>query len=74
MPRCFVMQPFDRGEFDRRFDEIYKPAIEEAGFDPYRVDRDPTASIPIESIEAGIVGSVACFADVTIDNPNVWFE
>src|SRR6516165_4601685 len=74
MPRCFVMQPFDGGEFDRRFDEVYKPAIEEAGFEPYRVDRDPSASVPIENIEGGIQGSVACFADVTIDNPNVWFE
>jgi len=74
MPRCFVMQPFDGGEFDRRFDEIYKLAIEEAGFEPYRVDRDPGASIPIQSIESGINSSIACFADVTIDNPNVWFE
>jgi hypothetical protein len=38
------------------------------------VDRDPSASVPIENIEGGIQGSVACFADVTIDNPNVWFE
>lgn len=74
MPRCFVMQPFDGGEFDKQFDEIYKLAIEEAGFEPYRVDRDPGASVPIENIESGIRGSVACFADITIDNPNVWFE
>lgn len=74
MPRCFVMQPFDGDEFDKRFDEIYKPAIEEAGFDPYRVDRDPSASIPITNIETGIRESVACFADISKDNPNVWFE
>jgi hypothetical protein len=74
MPRCFVMQPFDGGEFDRRFEEVYKPAIEEAGFEPYRVDKDHSASIPIDSIESGIINSVACLADVTIDNPNVWFE
>jgi hypothetical protein len=74
MPRCFVMQPFDGDEFDKRYDEIYKPAIEEAGFDPYRVDRDFGASIPIENIESGIRDSAACFADITKDNPNVWFE
>jgi hypothetical protein len=39
------MQPFDGGEFDKRFDEIYKPAIEEAGFEPYRVDRDPSTTL-----------------------------
>jgi hypothetical protein len=74
MPRCFVMQPFDGADFDKRYDEIYKPAIEEAGFDPYRVDRDPHAAIPIENIESGIRNSVACFVDISLDNPNVWFE
>jgi len=74
MPRCFVMQPFDGAEFDKRYDEIYKSAIEEAGFEPYRVDRDPSAAIPIENIESGIRDSVVCFADISIDNPNVWFE
>jgi predicted transcriptional regulator len=74
MPRCFVMQPFDGDEFDKRFDEIYKPAIEAAGFEPYRVDRDPSASIPIANIQDGIKDSAACFADITKDNPNVWFE
>lgn len=74
MPLCFVMQPFDGGDFDKRYDEIYKPAIEEAGFDSYRVDRDANAAIPIDSIESGIRTAAACFADITIDNPNVWFE
>ena len=45
------MQPFDGAEFDKRYDEIYKPAIEEAGFEPYRVDKDPSATILIEYIE-----------------------
>lgn len=74
MPRCFVMQPFDGAEFDRRYDEIYKEAIEQAGFEPYRVDRDRSAAIPITYIENGIKASAACFADISIDNPNVWFE
>jgi hypothetical protein len=50
------MQPFDGDEFDKRYDEIYRPAITEAGFEPYRVDRDPGASIPIANIESGIRG------------------
>jgi hypothetical protein len=74
MPRCFVMQPFDGDEFDKRYDEIYGPAITEAGFEPYRVDRDPAASIPISNIESEIRESAVCFADISIDNPNVWFE
>lgn len=74
MPTCFVMQPFDGGAFDRRYEEVFKPAILKAGLDPYRVDQDPKASIPIEHIEAGIRDAQICLAEITLDNPNVWFE
>lgn len=74
MKTCFVIQPFDKGAFDKRFDEILTPAIKASGLDPYRVDRDPSASIPIESIEEGIKDATLCLADVSTDNPNVWFE
>jgi hypothetical protein len=72
--KCFMIQPFDGGKFDKRFDEVFKPAVTNAGLEPYRVDRDPGASIPIDEIEKGIRQSAVCFADVTLDNPNVWFE
>jgi len=41
MATCFVMQPFDGSIFDRRYDEIFAPAIRDAELDPYRVDQDP---------------------------------
>jgi hypothetical protein len=71
---CFVIQPFDGGPFDRRFDDVVSPAIEKAGLSPYRVDRDPSVAVPIEAIESGIREARACVADITTDNPNVWFE
>lgn len=74
MPTCFVIQPFDSGKFDKRFDDVYKPAIEAAVLDAYRVDRDPKVEIAIEAIEEGIRNSAICLADVTTDNPNVWYE
>lgn len=74
MARCFVMQPFDRGVFDKRYDDVFAPAIQEAGLEPYRVDRDPSVSIPIDEIESGIRRSEICLAEITTDNPNVWFE
>jgi hypothetical protein len=74
MPTCFVIQPFDKGKFDKRYDDVFKPAIEAAGLDPYRVDRDPAVSIPIDEIESGISSAAICLADITTDNPNVWFE
>lgn len=74
MPTCFVIQPFDSGKFDKRYDDVYAPAIQLAGLDPYRVDRDPGVDVPIEAIEEGIRNAAVCLADITTDNPNVWYE
>lgn len=74
MPSCFVIQPFDGGRFDKRYTDTFQPAIKAAGLDPYRVNRDPSVSIPINEIEQGIRGAAVCFAEITLDNPNVWFE
>jgi hypothetical protein len=74
MPTCFVIQPFDQGPFDKRYEDVFEPAIKDAGLEAYRVDRDPGVSIPIDQIESGIRGAQVCLADVTLDNPNVWFE
>jgi hypothetical protein len=74
MPTCFVIQPFDKDKFDKRFEDIFKPAIEAAGLTAYRVDKDYGVEIPIDSIEDGIRSSAICLADITTDNPNVWYE
>jgi len=74
MPMCFVIQPFDGGPFDKRYDDTLEPAIRAAGIEPYRVDRDESSVIPIASIERGIRNSDICLADISTDNPNVWFE
>jgi hypothetical protein len=74
MSRCFVIQPFDKGPFDKRYRDILAPAIVDAGLDPYRVDEDPSANILIDDIESGIGASAICLADITTDNPNVWYE
>lgn len=74
MDRCFVIQPFDGGMFDARYEDVIAPAITAAGLEPYRVDRDPKVSIPIQDIESGIRNARICLAEITLDNPNVWFE
>ncbi len=71
---CFIMQPFDGGTFDKRYKDVFGPAIINAGLEPYRVDQDPKVSIPIQDIERGIREAKICFAEITLDNPNVWFE
>ena len=54
MQTCFVIQPFDGGRFDKRYDDVYAPAIRDAGLEPYRADRDVKAEVLIDAIEEGI--------------------
>jgi hypothetical protein len=72
--QCFVIMPFDNDKYDRRYDETFSSAIQSAGFKPYRVDKDPSVQIPIEQIHEKIKLSDACFAEISTDNPNVWYE
>ena len=74
MGRCFVIQPFDKGAYDKRYEDVLVPAIVNAGLEDYRVDRDPATKVLIEAIEEGIRSSDACIAEITTDNPNVWYE
>ena len=74
MAKCFIIQPFDKGKFDQRYQDSFEPAIRGTGLEPYRIDGDWSVRIPIEEIEKGIRSCALCFADITIDNPNVWYE
>ena len=60
MQTCFVIQPFDSGKFDKRYESVFKPAIEAAGLESYRVDRDPAVEVPIDAIEDGIRNAAIC--------------
>ena len=71
---CFVIQPFDEAKYDKRYRDIFEPAIRDAGVEPYRVDGDPNADVIISAIEEGIEKSDLCFAEITSNNPNVWYE
>ena len=71
---CFIIQPYDKGKFDKRYKDIIKPMIVECGFIPYRVDEDYGTDIPIEAIESGLKRSRIVIAEITTNNPNVWFE
>lgn len=71
---CFVIQPFDNGKFDRRYQEIIKPAIESCGLSPYRVDEDYKIDVPVSAIQSGILNASVIIAEISTDSPNVWFE
>lgn len=70
---CFVMMPF--GEwFDRYYQEIYAPAIKEAGFEPVRGDELFHTGSVVEQIWEQIEKAKLLLADLTGKNPNVFYE
>lgn len=80
--RAFVVMPFGvkKGPdgTDINFDEIYKqllaPAIAEAGLTPTRADADRRGgSIHLDMFQELLLAEFVV-ADVTLDNPNVWYE
>ncbi len=73
-PRCFVIQPFDNGNYDKRYKDVFQPAIQKADLTSYRIDNDLSVKIPIDEIEKGISECLVCFAEISTDNPNVWYE
>ena len=71
---CFVIQRFDGGIYDRRYQETFAPAIELAGAKPLRADEVLGTTPVIEKIESGLRAATVAFADVSEDNANVFLE
>lgn len=75
LSRVFVIQKFDNGGlYDKRYEELFKPALEAARTEPVRADSILGLQPIIEKIEGAIREADICFADVSTDNPNVWLE
>jgi hypothetical protein len=70
---CFVMMPFGPW-YDRYYQDIYVPAIKDAGFEPIRADELFTTGSVVEQIWEQIEKSKVLLADLTEKNPNVFYE
>ncbi|WP_398309267.1 TRAFs-binding domain-containing protein [Zoogloea sp.] len=79
---AFVAMPFgtkpnDKGEqvdFNRIFDELIKPALEDAGLEVLRADKEQRAGdIRLDMFQELLMADLVV-ADLSIDNPNVWYE
>ena len=80
---CFVDMPFGKktdlaSKIEIDFDEIYnkaiKPAIEAAGLEPIRGDEERTGGIIHTAMFARLLLSEYVVADLTMANPNVFYE
>lgn len=81
-PHAFVAMPFGTKpgrdgkniDFNRVYAEYIKPALETAGLEPFRADEETRAGdIRVDMFQELLVADLV-IADLTIDNPNVWYE
>lgn len=70
---CFVMMPFGTW-FDRYYQQIYVPAIREAGFEPIRADELFTTGSVVEQVWEQIEKAKLLLADLSEKNANVFYE
>ncbi len=81
-PHAFVAMPFGSKpgsdgsliHFNRVYSEYIGPALELAGLEPFRADEETCAGdIKTDMFQELLVADLVV-ADISIDNPNVWYE
>lgn len=72
-PKCFVVMQFT-DEFDDLYTEVIKPTCEQYGYLVVRGDDSSDTGLIIEDIIREIRESSLIIADITPDNPNVFYE
>lgn len=81
-PHAFVAMPFglkkdNQGneiDFHRIYVELIKPALEAAGLDVFRADEEERAGdIHTDMFQELLIADLVV-ADLTLENPNVWYE
>jgi tetratricopeptide (TPR) repeat protein len=80
--RAFVVMPFGRKtasdgteiDFDAIYTKLLAPAVEAAGLQPHRADAERRGgSIHADMFQELLLAEFVV-ADLTVDNPNVWYE
>ena len=65
---------YENGHFSKVYDQIFKPAIEDAGYEPYRVDENKICDSIIKKIFDAIINCPMALCDLSNRNPNVLYE
>ena len=74
---AFVAMPFgvkDCIDFNSVYDDYIKPALESAGFEVFRADEEMRAGNIRTDMFQELMLADLVVADLSIDNPNVWYE
>jgi hypothetical protein len=72
-PHAFVIMPFDR-EFQPIYEQLIRPALEDAGYDIIRADSFLDQQNILQTIVREIASADLVIADVTTINANVFYE
>ncbi|WP_255088518.1 MULTISPECIES: tetratricopeptide repeat-containing protein [unclassified Synechococcus] len=82
LPHAFVVMPFGRKpggdgvpiDFNRIYSNFIHPALKKAGLEPFRADEEQRAGNIHSDMFQELLLADLVVADLTIDNPNVWYE
>jgi tetratricopeptide (TPR) repeat protein len=80
--RAFIVMPFGKKkapdgteiDFDAVYADLIKPALEAADLIPHRADAERRAGSIHADMFQDLLLSELVVADMTVDNPNVWYE
>src|SRR5919107_6431938 len=73
----FVAMPYNNKEgidFNKIFSDLIKPALEEEGYEVFRADQEQRAGEIRTDMFQELLLADLVVADLSIDNPNVWYE
>jgi tetratricopeptide (TPR) repeat protein len=80
--RAFIVMPFGRKkasdgveiDFNQVYEQLLKPAVEAAGLRPHRADAERRGGSIHADMFQDLLLAEFVVADLTVDNPNVWYE
>jgi tetratricopeptide (TPR) repeat protein len=81
-PHAFVVMPFGKKkggdgslyDFNAIYKTLIRPALEEAGFEPFRADEETTSGDILTDMFQELLLADLCICDLSIDNANVFYE
>ena len=82
LPHAFVVMPFGIKEgfdgmiinFNAIYQDLIKPALVQAGFEPFRADEETTTGDILTDMFQELLLADLVIADLSIDNANVFYE
>ncbi|MBK8420610.1 TRAFs-binding domain-containing protein [Candidatus Villigracilis saccharophilus] len=81
-PHAFVIMPFGKKkgpddlvfDFNAIYKTLIKPALEMAGFEPFRADEETASGDILTDMFQELLLADLCLCDLSIDNANVFYE